>query len=251
MKQKAGPQKGKTNITPGEAGQLMALLAECGAWVKANRGASDCAVFRRFVAGKGSIADRERFRSILLAVGKFVVTDLLPGFVGFAKSFIDSLLEGFDTNLPTLVTDVTNMGKSIIGGIVDGIRNAPESVLSALSSIVDGAINEIKHRLGIASPSTVFAAIGQNMMAGLSSGITDNMQLPQVALNASMGSLVGAGYGGAQSAASYSNSVNMGGVTIYIDGAQDPGAVADEVSRQLQAAGYRSDQLMRMGAYGQ
>lgn len=78
--------------------------------------------------------------SFLLAVGKFVDTDLVPGFIGFAKSFIDGLLSGFNTNLPTLISNVEGVGKSIITGIVSGIQAAPGAIFAALKSIVDNAI---------------------------------------------------------------------------------------------------------------
>lgn len=126
----------------------------------------------------------------LYAVGQFVITDMLPGFVGFAKSFIDSLLEGFNTNLPTLINNVTSMGTSIINGIVAGIKAAPGSVLSALWDIVNGAIEEIKRRLGISSPSTVFAGIGENMMVGLAQGISGSAGQPVAAATSAVNRVV-------------------------------------------------------------
>lgn len=119
--------------------------------------------------------------SFLLAVGGFVVNDMVPGFIGFAKSFIDGLLSGFDTNLPTLIADVQGIGTAIINGIVAGINAAPGAILSALSAIVQGAIAQIKHDLGISSPSQVAAdEIGQPFSAGIAQGILSGVASIQV-----------------------------------------------------------------------
>lgn len=101
--------------------------------------------------------------SFLLAVGKFVVSDLVPGFIGFAKSFVDGLLSGFNTNLPTLISNVQGMGTAIINGIVAGINAAPGAIFAALKSIVDNAIANIIAGLtggGGSSPTTNAASTG-------------------------------------------------------------------------------------------
>lgn len=79
----------------------------------------------------------------LLAVGDFVVNTMVPGFVGFAKSFIDGLLSGFNTNLPDFLAKMQGIGSSIVSKIVDGINAAPGAILAALSTIVNNAIASI------------------------------------------------------------------------------------------------------------
>jgi hypothetical protein len=99
---------------------------------------------------------------------------------------------------------LSEIGRSIIDGIVKGIQAAPQAVENALRGIVDGAINNIKRILGIASPSKVFAGIGQNMMLGLAQGITGAAGLPQVALDG-----VGLGMASAAGAASTGATYNF------------------------------------------
>ncbi len=165
---------------------LPAILLQIAEWEKA---------FWHWVMDPGGAKDQllPALSNFLLAVGGFVINDLVPAFVGFAKSFIDGMLSGFNTNLPTLVANVQGIGTAIINGIVAGIQSAPGAILSALSGIVNGAIDAIKRQLGIASPSTVFAAIGGNMMAGVAMGIAQNASLPLGALSGVMGALSGMG----------------------------------------------------------
>lgn len=179
--------------------ELGKLLGQLVAWVWGTavpaviKAVADwAAAFADWVMKPGGAKDQllPALSGFLLAVGKFVVSDLVPGFVGFAKSFIDGLLSGFNTNLPTLVSNVEGMGKSIISGIVSGINAAPGAVLAALGNIVDGAIASIKARLGINSPSTVFAEMGHNMMAGMALGIRGSASMPASGMQAAAGQVL-------------------------------------------------------------
>ncbi len=74
-------------------------------------------------------------------------------------------------------------GRNIIRGIVIGIEAEGEAVTAALRGVIDRAITQIEHDLGIASPSATFATMGQQMMAGLATGIGQGADLPQIALD--------------------------------------------------------------------
>lgn len=67
--------------------------------------------------------------------------------------------------------DWGSLGRNIIDGIVNGISAAGSAILNTLSGIVNGAINAIKARLGISSPSKVFAEMGLQMAEGLALGM--------------------------------------------------------------------------------
>jgi hypothetical protein len=63
------------------------------------------------------------------------------------------------------------MGTDLIMGLVNGISGAAGAVVNAVGGAVDGAILAAKKKLGIASPSKVFAEIGDNTGAGLVQGV--------------------------------------------------------------------------------
>lgn len=63
------------------------------------------------------------------------------------------------------------IGRAIIAGLVNGIRNAGGAVWQTLKKIVLGGIQGVKNLLGIKSPSRVFMAIGQHTGEGMALGI--------------------------------------------------------------------------------
>jgi len=62
------------------------------------------------------------------------------------------------------------IGGNIVQGIWDGISGAWGDFTSWLGEKVGGIVDTVKGWLGIHSPSTVFADIGENIMAGLENG---------------------------------------------------------------------------------
>lgn len=133
-------------------------------------------------------------------------------------------IKDFFNGIPTQLTDI---GKSIIDGIVKGFTDAKSKVEEALSKIIMDAIQKIKDLLGIKSPSTVFAGMGENMMRGLANGITGFGALPQVELNGVIGGITGGAT--SQVAAGITpayGGINSGGDThvhVHLDG--------DEIAR--------------------
>lgn len=65
-----------------------------------------------------------------------------------------------------------DVGANIVQGIVQGIQSAPQAVADALGGVVGGAVDGVKGFLGIASPSTLFAEIGNFTMEGFANGIS-------------------------------------------------------------------------------
>lgn len=68
--------------------------------------------------------------------------------------------------------EINTVGENIVSGLLKGIANAciPESLRSPLS-VFGNVIDIVKGIFGIQSPSTVFAEIGENIVAGLKEGI--------------------------------------------------------------------------------
>lgn len=65
------------------------------------------------------------------------------------------------------------IGKNIVTGLKNGVTAAWESFTRFMSEKIKGIINSVKEKLGIHSPSKVFAGIGENMALGLAQGWDD------------------------------------------------------------------------------
>ncbi len=72
----------------------------------------------------------------------------------------------------------TEFGGMIINGLVNGLLAKMGHIKGAISSIGDSTIGWFKEKLGIHSPSRVFAALGGFTMAGLTQGLEDGQNGP-------------------------------------------------------------------------
>jgi TP901 family phage tail tape measure protein len=134
------------------------------------------------------------------------------------------------------------------GHMIDGLRNGIMSrlggVLSSIQSVAGRIKSAFTSAMSIHSPSRVFMSYGGHLMTGLANGITGNANLPLNATTALAGQisdqaplgfdtratvLPSRGMGGGSMAMGYAS----GGITININGASDPQAVAREVERVL------------------
>lgn len=82
------------------------------------------------------------------------------------------------------------IGAAIIDGIKGGIESRWENLKSILSFGFDDVIRFVKDILGIASPSTVFADIGRELVMGLISGWTNTFGLLLSVIRNSIGSII-------------------------------------------------------------
>ena len=72
----------------------------------------------------------------------------------------------------SLGTLLINTGKSVIGGLLNGILQALKNIGSWVkTNLVDPIVNAVKNFFGIHSPSTVMAGIGGHLIGGLMRGI--------------------------------------------------------------------------------
>lgn len=63
-------------------------------------------------------------------------------------------------------------GRALMQGLVGGIRSMLGAVRDAVMETATAAVNWFRDRLGIRSPSRVFAGLGVDVMAGLTQGLT-------------------------------------------------------------------------------
>lgn len=96
---------------------------------------------------------------------KSTVTTAAGNVINSAKQKIAGLANGF-----------ISVGKSLISGVAKGIRSAAGAVKDAVFGAVNGAINWVKKKFGIHSPSKVFAKeVGQWIPEGMAVGISGNL----------------------------------------------------------------------------
>lgn len=80
-------------------------------------------------------------------------------------SKVGSMLTGF-------VGGMVNIGRNLIQGLINGVKQMAGAVIDAAKSVVKGAIDGAKRLLGISSPSKVFAKMGRDVALGWIIGLT-------------------------------------------------------------------------------
>ncbi len=112
--------------------------------------------------------------AIIVAIGAIVVVGALAmvGAFGALLALPFVVKEGFDSVFGWLKSlSLSEIGTNIIKGLVDGLLLGGPQVLSAITGVVNGAIDGAKKLLKIASPSQVFAEIGQFTGEGMAKGV--------------------------------------------------------------------------------
>lgn len=129
-------------------------------------------------------------------IEKFVsyALEKLPDIISLGLQMVLALVTGLAQNLPKLVSgvlrmveaivstfvdslpDIIDVGKDIVRGLWEGIKEMGAWLKEKVSDFVGGIVGNVKGFLGIHSPSTVFAGIGENMALGLGKGFAAEMQ---------------------------------------------------------------------------
>jgi len=108
----------------------------------------------------------------------------LPGRVIGALSSLPGQLAAFAAGL---VTRMFNLGRDIVQGAINGIKSMIGNLIGTLSGGFSSAINGVKHGLGIASPSKVFATIGEDTIAGYVKGVEQSAKSAASATMSALG----------------------------------------------------------------
>lgn len=95
----------------------------------------------------------------------------IPQLVASVPQIITALIMG----LGQAVVSVTEIGVNIVKGLWEGIKGMGTWLKDKVSDFFGGIVDGVKGLLGIHSPSTVFAGIGENMGAGVGVGFKDAM----------------------------------------------------------------------------
>lgn len=94
----------------------------------------------------------------------------IPNLVGKIPQIISAIKDAF------LSVDWLSVGVNIIKGIASGVASAAGQLVDAAVSAATDALNWVKSKLGIHSPSRVFRdQVGKNMALGIGVGFEDNI----------------------------------------------------------------------------
>lgn len=105
-------------------------------------------------------------------VGKFL-SDWSP--LAILYDIFAPVLRWFGLDMPEKFSD---FGANMLRGLVDGILGGVKAVRDAISSVADSVVGWFKEKLGIRSPSRVFAHLGGFTMQGLEQGLTQGQRGP-------------------------------------------------------------------------
>jgi hypothetical protein len=134
------------------------------------------------------------FGLVFAAVGAVIapiiaVTSAFFSLIGVIYDVNVAILGGFmaawdavKNFLGGLPPTVLQIGTDLVRGLAAGITGGASLVVEALGGVVSSAINTAKEKLGIASPSKVFAEIGGFTAEGFSEGVDDGAGEAQSAL---------------------------------------------------------------------
>ncbi|ATG21237.1 phage tail protein [Ralstonia pickettii] len=112
--------------------------------------------------------------------------------LGLFHAAFATVMQWFGIEVPTKFTE---FGANIIQGLANGIKGAIGWVVDAVGGVADRTIGLFKEKLGIHSPSRVFAALGAFTMAGLQEGLADGEGGPLGTVQRMASKLAGIGAG--------------------------------------------------------
>lgn len=102
---------------------------------------------------------------LLMMLGEGLIA-AIPELLAYVVEIPAAIIGGIKDGLAGLA----DIGPDIIRGLVDGIIGMGKWLEDQISGFFSGIVDNVKDLLGIHSPSTIFAGIGENMALGLGAG---------------------------------------------------------------------------------
>lgn len=118
------------------------------------------AVTARFTAIRDSAV--ERIKGLWEGIKQVFLSFLKGGIIGLINDYVLK---------PFLGIDLFKIGRDIVQGLINGIKNMAGNVAGAIRDVANNAINAAKNFLGIKSPSRVFEQLGKFTGEGFAEGI--------------------------------------------------------------------------------
>lgn len=119
------------------------------------------------------------FNGVRNIVGKVVgaftaARDAVSAWGGKIRAKVEGIASSIVDKFRGIVGKMAGIGRDIVSGLWNGISGGWTWLKDKVSGLVDGLVRGIKDKLGIHSPSTVFAKIGSHVIDGLVKGLHDN-----------------------------------------------------------------------------
>lgn len=199
---------------------------------------------------------------------KNYISNLISGIISGVTSFLSKLQTGFTTAfasvqawvstivgniqgfvsncisvLANLPSTVVSIGENLVKGLWNGISDKVDWVCEKIKGMGKQIEKAIKKVFGIASPSKVFAEIGDYLAQGLGVGFEDGMQDVNADMVGQMEELTGSmsaevnAYGvGSSASVGDTTTYNGGAISINVYGAegQDVNSLADVIAEKLE-----------------
>lgn len=183
----------------------------------------------------------------VIELGMKMVLAIVSGLAENLPQIVRSVLDMMATIVKTFVSslpDIVDVGKQIVKGLWEGIKAMGRWIKEKVGSFFSGIVSGVKSKLGIHSPSRVFAGIGENMALGLGEGwdseydsikrgITGGLDFGTAQIGAEQS------FGGQMRSALSSLSGMSGDINIVVQSVLDGkviGETAYKYNRQLQRA---------------
>jgi len=112
--------------------------------------------------------------------------------MGALCNIVAPVLRWFGFDLPEKFSE---FGANLLQGLVNGITSRVGAVREAIVSVGDSVVGWFKEKLGIHSPSRVFADLGGYTMSGLEQGLAQNQRGPLDVVSKVASSMAGIGAG--------------------------------------------------------
>jgi hypothetical protein len=109
----------------------------------------------------------------VIELGMKMVMAIVSGLAENLPQIVRSVLDMMATIVKTFVSslpDIVDVGKQIVKGLWEGIKAMGSWIGDKVSGFFSRIVSGVKSKLGIHSPSRVFAGIGENMALGLGEG---------------------------------------------------------------------------------
>jgi phage-related protein len=179
---------------------------------------------------------------------KTIATNL-PQLIKSGAEMLGKLIAGLIEKIPDLVaavpkiftavkdafanTDWISLGKDIINGIIEGVKAMLSALLDAVKSVASKAYETVKSFFQIGSPSKLMAnEVGRYIPEGIAVGIEANEDSVIKAMNDLSAVTAGAFNADFQTGQAPSETTNLGGVTINING---EGLNSREIALEVEA----------------
>ena len=183
----------------------------------------------------------------VIELGMKMVLAIVSGLANNLPQIVRSVLDMMATIVKTFVSSLPNIvdvGKQIVKGLWEGIKAMGSWIKEKVGSFFSGIVSGVKSKLGIHSPSRVFAGIGENMALGLGEGWDNEYDSIKRGITGGLDfgtAQIGADQSfGGQMRSALSSLGNVGGdITIVVQSVLDGKIIGESVSkynRQMQRA---------------